>query len=405
MITWEVPAVLALALISAVVTLMLFRFVRRDHYLVSRPALFIGGVIFMPLFVAIAVVLRADWSDTERATGLVLLMVGFWAAAAWLASPRTQGRWVPGLEFGAGLNFRPDLILPGGVMFVKGTILTGIGIMLSVQESFRLPKWNWWGFVLAFFGIITLIPIRGMAKMLARRGRFLGRPPAWQIPVRWGLLVAGLLVLLYGFLAAFMGQTPFTEFRPVAGQGWLAAALLTAAALSLLAREVWKRRLLEGVETTRARFGSNLWLYASVVVFMYGYLLAFMGRIMRPHPADNPAGLIIGAAFFTLGASLVLVTRPGALHNELRGMIRVTVGTVGAMPPEARWKIMNDRMRTIAACPIPQRPWHIQEMTSAVGRLDPEAAAQIDQTRTEVMMSLTSRERMAMMEAMDQLVA
>ena len=405
MITWEAPAVLALALISAVVTLMLFRFVRRDHYLFSRPTLFIGGVVFMPLFVAIAVVLRADWTDAERATALVLLMVGFWAAAAWLASPRTQGRWVPGLEFGPGLNFRPDLILPGGVAFVKGVILTGIGIMLSVQESFRLPEWNWWGFVLAFFGIITLIPIRGVAKMLARRERLLGRPARWQVPVRWGLLVAGLFVLLYGFLAAFMGRTPFTEFRPVDGQAWLAAGLLIASALSLLGREVWKRRLLEGVETKRARFGSNLWLYASVVVFMYGYLVAFMGRIMRPHPADNPAGLAIGVLLFTLGASLVLAARPVALRNELRGMIRVTVGVLAAMPPEARWKMMIDRMRTIAACPIPQRPWHIQEMMGAVADLDPEAAARIDRTRTEVMMSLTSRERMAMMEAMDQLVA
>lgn len=396
---------MALALISGVVTLMLFRFVRPDHYLVCRPALFIGGVVFMPLFVAIAVVLQADWSDTERARSLVLLMVGFWAAAAWMASPRTQGMWVPGLEFGPGLNFRPDLILPGGVMFVKGVILTGIGIMLAVQETFRLPQWNWWGFILAFFGILTLIPIRGVAKMLARRSRLLGRPPAWQIPVRWGLAVVGLSLLLYGFLAAFMGRTPFTEFRPVAGQAWASAGLLTAAALSLLAREVWKRRLLEGVEPPIARFGSGLWLYISVVVFMYGFLLAFMGRIMHPHPADNGAGLIIGAFLFTLGASLILVFRPVALRNELRGMIRVTVGTLGAMPAEARWKMMIDRMRTIAACPLPQRSWHIQEMTTAVAQLEPDGAGALDQTRSEVMMSLTSEQRMAMMEAMDHLVA
>ncbi len=405
MIAWELPTVLALALISGVVTLMLFRFVRRDHYLVCRPVPFVGGVVFMPLFVAIAVVLGAEWSDAERASGLVLLMVGFWASAAWLASPRTQGRWVPGLEFGPGLNFRPDLILPGGVMLVKGTILTGIGIMLAVQESFRLPKWNWWGFVLAFFGIITLIPIRGMAKMLARRDRFLGRPAGWQVPVRWGLLVGGLSILLYGFLAAFMGRTPISEFRPVAGQAPLAAALLAAGALSLLAREAWKRRLLEGVETSPARFGSNLWLYTSLVVFMYGYILAFMGRIMRPHLADNPAGLAIGATLFTLGASLILIARPVALHNELRATVRVTVGALAAMPPEARWRMMIERMRTIAAYPIPQRSWHIAAMMSAVAELDPDTSAEIERTRNEVMVTMTSEERMAMMEAMDQLVA
>ncbi len=404
MIDWELPAILALVLVSGVVTLMLYPFVPRDRYLDSRPALFVGGVVFMPLFFAIGVILETDWSDTKRAAVLLALMVGFWASAVWLASSNTQGKWVAGLEFGPGLEFRPDLILPGGVTMVKGIILTGIGIMLSVQPMFRLPQWNWWGFVLAFFGILTLIPIRGMVKMVARRERFLGRPPAWQVPVRWGLLMAGLFVLLYGFLAAFMGRTPFTDFRPVSGEIWLAAALLGAAGLSLLLRELWKRRLLEGVESGWARFGSNLWLYLSVVVFMYGYLVAFMGQVMRPHPADNPGGVAIGAILLTLGAFLVLFARPVALRNELRGTIRIMVGRLAATPAEPRRAVMTDRMRTIAACPVPQRPWHVKEMMDALGRLDPAAAGAVHETRGEVMMSLSAEERRALMEAMDQLV-
>lgn len=405
-INWELPALISLALISLVVTLMLFRFVQRAHYLDSRPPLFIGGVVFMPLFVAIAVVLGADWTDDEKTASLLALIVGFWGSAAWLTSSRVQGRWVPGLGFGPGLEFRPEVILPGGIALVKGTILTGIGIMMSVQDSFRLPQWNWWGFVLAFFGIILLIPVRGMAKMLYRRQRFLGAPAVWQIPVRWGLLILGLSVMLYGFLAAFMGRVPLIDFRPVTGQAWPAAGLLIVSGLSLLGREVSKRSLPEGVESWGTRLVSHVWLHLSVVAFMYGHVLLFMGRVMRPHPSDNPAGLAIGATLAVLGFLLILVGRPQALRNELRGTIRLMVGMLAAMDPPRRRKTMLGRMRTIASYPLPQRSWHIHRMFEEAGSLDdPESAAAIGKTRSEVMMSLTNKERMAMMEAMDQLVA
>ncbi len=95
MIAFELPLFLSLAVISFVVTLMLFPFVERRHYAWARPPRFVGGVLFMPLFLAIAVVLRTDWEPFTRAWALGLLMVGFWASAAWLASERTQGRSVP----------------------------------------------------------------------------------------------------------------------------------------------------------------------------------------------------------------------------------------------------------------------------------------------------------------------
>lgn len=404
MIQWTLAAVVGLALISAVMTLMLFRFVAPGYYLRCRPPLFIGGVVFMPLFVAIAVALRTEWSAADRAGALVALMAGFWASAAWLASRRTQGVWVPGLRFGPGLEFRPDLILPGGVTFVKGLILTGIGIMLAVQDGFRLPRWNWWGFVMAFFGIITLIPIRGVVKMLARRARFLGRPAPWQIPARWGLVVVGLTVLLYGFLAAFMGRTPIVEFRPVAAKAGWSGALVVVAVGSLLLREFWKKGLQEGIETMARRLASNLWLYASVLVFMYGTILAFMGRFMTPHPDTNPAGLIMGAGLFALGAILVLVARPVALRNELDGMIRIMVGSLAALDRDARHEMMSRRMRTIAGYPARQRAWHVAAMLAALGTLPPEASATVEETRLEVMTSLSAEERRSMMEAMDALV-
>ncbi|MFQ5967725.1 MAG: hypothetical protein ACE5MI_08955 [Acidimicrobiia bacterium] len=400
-ITWSDGALLGLALISLVVTLMLFPFAGWPRYLHYRPRLFVGGVVFMPLFVAISVVLRADWDLDARAWTLALLLVGFWAAAAWLALPATQGSYVPGLEFRPGLSFRPDLILPGGVMLVKGIILTGIGLMLSFQEAWQLPQWNWWGFVMAFFGIVTIIPIRGMAKMLARRSRLLGRPARWQVPVRWGLLVLGLALLLYGFLAAFMGRTPLVEFRPKADLAPLGGLVLGLAAVSLLGRELWKRTLLEGVETRNQRFGSQLWLYLSVLGFIYGFVTIFMGRFMHPHPVSNPTGLLLGTGLLILGSALVLGLRPLALRNELRATIRITVGLLSAMAEDARLALMLSRMQTIAACPLPQRCWHVAEMLTAVDQLAPSVREEVEQSRGRVMLHLESEERRSMMEALD----
>ncbi len=404
-VEWE--AIVGLSLISVVVTLMLFPFAGRATYQRYRPVTFVGGVLFMPLFVAIAVSLQAGWSPTETALMLPLLFIGFWGSAVWLIRTPTEGSFVPGLEVGSRLNFRPDLILPGGVMLVKGIILIGVGMLISVQDTLRLPQWNWWGFVLAFFGIITIIPIRGVAKMLARRSRFLGNDPRWQGSTRWALLVGGLTVLLYGFLSAFMGVVPFATdgLRPRTDLAWLAVALIGGGAISLGVREIWKRSLLEGAETPLQRFNSNLWLFLSIWAYMYGFVVLFMGRIMSPQPGSNPGGVLLGGTLFGFGAVLILVTRPIALRRELVGTINIMVGMLAALEKEARWNMMMRRIRTIAAYPTTQCSWHVGAMFAAVDRLASLDREGLETTRAEVMMSLSSEERRALMVAIDQLQA
>jgi hypothetical protein len=403
----EWGAIVGLSLISVVVTLMLFPFAGAASYRQYRPVTFVGGVLFMPLFVAIAVSLQAGWSTTETAFMLAALFVGFWASAVWLVRTPVEGSFVTGLEIGPKLNFRPDLILPGGVMLVKGIIFLGVGMLISFQDSLRLPKWNWWGFVLAFFGIITIIPIRGVAKMLARRARLLGGEPRWQGPVRWGLLVVGLAILLYGFLSAFMGVVPFAVdgLRPRAELIWVAIALIAAGALSLAGRELWKRSILEGTESSSRRFASNLWLFLSIWAYMYGFVVLFMGRYMYPQVSSNAGGVVLGAALFGFGVVLILVTRPIALRRELAGTINVMVGMLAAMNKEVRWKMMMGRLRTMATYPTHQCSWHVGEMFSALENLPPDKRREVEATRNEVMMSLTSGERRALMAAMDLLSA
>ena len=400
-----VGALVALGLISFVVTLMTFPFVERSSYLACRPPRFVAGVVFMPLFVAIGVTLGASWSVGERVGALLFLLAGFWGSAAWLYHPSTQGDYVAGLEFGPELSFRPDLVLPGGVTLVKGLILTGIGMMLALQEAFKLPVWNWWGFVLAFFGIITIIPIRGMSKMLARRSRFLGGRARWQGPVKVGLLVVGLSILLHGFLSAFMGFIPFVEFRPRRELAGFAVGLIVVATIAMALREWWKRGLQEGTESMSARYLSALWLYLSIVVFMYAAVLTFMGKVMTLHPDSNPVGFGLGLLLVAAGATLAVWVRPWTLRRELDGAIRVMVGNMADMGAEARWALMTRRMRTIASYPLVQCAWHLSRMNQAISSLSPPDRAAIDESRLAVMSSLSSEDRRVIMEAMDRAVA
>ncbi len=401
----EWSAILGISLISVVVTLMLFPFAGIAMYQRYRPATFVGGVLFMPLFISIAVSLQADWTLTETALMLPILFLGFWGSAVWLVRTPTEGSFVRGLEVGPKFNFRPDLVLPGGVMLVKGIILMGVGMLISFQDALRLPKWSWWGFVLAFFGIITIIPIRGVAKMLFRRTRFLGNDPRWQGSVRWALLVGGLAILLYGFLSAFMGVVPFavSGLRPRAALAWVAVALIGAGVLSLALREIWKRSLLEGDESPLQRFNSNLWMLLSVLAYMYGFVVLFMGRFMFPQPGSNLGGVVLGGSLFGFGVILILATRPIALRRELVGTINIMVGMLAALEKEARWNMTMGRIRTIAAYPTAQCTWHVGAMFSALDGLSTGDRERVETTRSEVMMTLSSRERQALMAAMDQL--
>ncbi|MBI4259214.1 MAG: hypothetical protein HY658_01490, partial [Actinobacteria bacterium] len=187
-------AYVAIVLVSTVIALMLYPWAGRRTYLAYRTPVFIAGVVFMPLFLYIGAVLSSGIGPIETQAALLLTGLGlFFLSAAVLALPRAHGDYV------AGLGFRPDLILPGGVNLVKGIILTGLGLMLALQPEYGLPTWNWWGFVLAFWGIITIIPLRGMLKMLMRRGRLLGEPWAtswWAVALRENVLFVGILVLL-----------------------------------------------------------------------------------------------------------------------------------------------------------------------------------------------------------------
>jgi len=429
----DLGALIGIGFISAVISIMLYPMGGLCRYFAYRRPLFVAGVIFMPLFIALAAALRAPyqlfWTPPQdnvvKGYVLLVIMAGFWCSAAWLASARTQGIHVPGLTLRPLLPFRPDFILPSSVLFVKGTILSGVGLMMMIHDHLSLPRWNWWGFALAFWGIITLIPARGMVKMVwGRRPRMLGESRAFGtracIP-RELLLFVGLLVLLYGFVSAFKGFTPFLaigvlpRYNALPGApGLLGILLILASFVVLVPVRAWvKSRMMEGVESRPQLLGKQVLLYVGVVLLVLGYIQTFnlpkdatmSGQsYLGFYPDKNPTGFALGAIFVFLGALLILGLRPVALRNEFRATLRTMVGVVADAPQRLRSEFVAKRVAALCRMPEPMRDFHIQCMLEGLRALPEEKAAILRGKMMESLSYRTGEERAAFMRSMDKVM-
>lgn len=389
-------AYVAIVFVSTVVALMLYPWAGRRTYLAYRTPVFIAGVVFMPLFLYIGAVLSSGIQPIETQSTLLLVGLGaFWLSAAVLALPQTQGEYVP------GMSFRPDLILPGGVTLVKGIILTGLGFMLSFQPEFRLPAWNWWGFAFAFWGIIILIPIRGMLKMLMRRGRLLGEPGAtswWAVAIRENVLFVGILLMLYGFLNAFMGQMPFTTLLVKNWDGWWIFVL--AGWLLLVPIRAWvKVAIREGDERWWQTLAKQVLLYLGFGTIIYGYIVSFMGGWLWMRPGTNPAGTVIGITLLAAGFLLAVPLRAAAIRNEWRATVRIVTGRICDLEDDRRWEFVSRRVAVLSGQPEEQRRGNMRRMLDGLVRAGEERRLRFLQTMVGVLADSPAETREALMRS------
>lgn len=419
---WEPGAYTGIALISLVMAIMQYPKAGLRHYETYKTSLFIGGVIFMPLFIYFAAMLPnvPQTPALDKVWLFPVGMLGFWLSGAWLASRDTQGVYVPGLEIKPLMPFRPDFILPGGVLFVKGLVMMGVGLMLAIHPMLGMPMWNWWGFVLAFWGIVTLIPLRGMYKMVkGKRARMLGMGgTGFTHEFYKGLILfVGLNIVIYGFVNAFLGTTPFLAFgvkresnsfllMNVASRIAYATFILSFAVLVLL--RVWyKLKLLEGAETRWQMLNKQLLLYVGVLLLFVSYIhflnlppIRGLGY-MSFYPGANPVGFWLGIGLFLAGSVLILVLRPIALKNEFEAMVATMVGVIGDTPERLRRWVMENRIKALSAMPAPQRDRQMKLMMAGLNSLPPEKKELMMKTQIDILSTLDSAMRRRMMASMD----
>ena len=381
----------------------------------------------MPLFIYLAALLP-NVPHTPALDKVYLFpigMAGFWLSGAWLALKSTQGEHVPGLEIKPLLPFRPDLILPGGVNYVKGAVLMGVGLMIAIHPQLGMPKWSWWGFILAFWGIITVIPLRGMYKMAkSRRLRMLGLGGTGfgHELIKGLILFVGLLILLYGFVNAFMGTVPFTtlgitrEFNTFssgspAGQAVSVASLLIALAVLVPLRGWYKTRLLEGVETNGQILVKQVLLWLGTLMLLVSFVHFFNlppireAGVMGFYPSTNTVGFLVGSALFLAGSALILILRPIALRQELKATMITMVGVLSDQSSSLKQWMLERRLRTLAAMPEAQRDQHFRWMAKGLARLSPESRSAMIGTQMSALAGLNSEDRLVCMGSMDRALA
>lgn len=434
-------AIVGIGFISAVMSIMLYPVVDLEKYFAYKRVLFIAGVIFMPLFIVIATfgmtvskaiigelqpleekVMKGELPigeffkiATQKLTipayVLISTLIGFWASAVWLGFSKTQGEYIRGLELGQMFAFRPDLILPGGVNFVKGVLLTGMGIILMLHVTPILPRWDWWGFVLAFWGIMLLIPIRGIFKMVLRRERLLGNKEAFGKGVSFAkelLLFFGLLILLYGFLNAFRASVPFTILLPSASDLPALVPLIISFIILVPVRQVVKSYLVEGVETKSQLFFKQFLLWLGVLFLIYSFAFAFR-NIIHVHTTalnyiTNPLDFTIGSVLFILGAILLLGVRPFALRNEWEATTRIMVGMLSDLNEEKRIEVMTKRLTCLADMPDHQRREQMKLMIREREKLPEEKRKAVTSTMMHCLTKLKELKRKKIMKTMDEIM-
>ncbi len=401
----DIAAFLGIALIAGAVSLMLYPLAGLRSYYEYKDPRFIGGVIFMPLFIYLSVIFQSSLEWDARTALTIAGFAGFWLSGAWLASHFTQGSYVRGLEIRPTIAFRPDIILPGGVLLVKGIVLTGVGLMLMFQPTLMFPKWNWWGFVLAFWGIIAIIPLRGMYKLVVGRRRRLlgiGGTSHASIWAKESMLFVGLLFLLYGFINAFMGAVPFFALRPqpqTFGSGLL--LFLFSFLVLVPFRGYFKTIVPEGTETYGFRVMKAVLLYLGIVPLMYSMITWFMGAFLVPQFSSNPVGSALGIGLLLLGGVLIVVLRPMALDNEFRATVRIMVGILADAPEAVREMLMRKRLQFLARCPENQRDQQVAMMVAALRLLPEEKRSRVLASQIKLLAGMSPDHRGKLMVAMD----
>ena len=416
-------AYLGIAFIAVVMGLMQYPRAGLERYEAYRSSLFVGGVIFMPLFIYIAALLP-NVPNTPAMDKVYLFpigMLGFWLSAAWLSLRATEGAHISGLEIRPLLPFRPDFILPGGVLFVKGVIMIGVGLMIAIMPQLNMPKWNWWGFVLAFWGIISIIPLRGMYKMAkSRRLRMLGLGgTGYSHEIIKGLILfVGLLIMLYGFVNAFFGTVPFVtlggkpEFNTfasgtAAGQAITIISLILAFLILVPIYGWYKLGLLEGVETIGQLIIKQILLWLGTLLLFVAFIHFFNlppirgTGMMGFYPAANPIGFAVGAILFLAGSVLILVLRPIALRHELEATMITMVGVASDQPEANRRWMLERRIYTLAAMPEAQRNQHVAWMAAGLNQLPAEKRQLMMDTQMAILAEAEPQIRRRIMSAMD----
>jgi hypothetical protein len=179
--------------------------------------------------------------------GTLLLAAGVLALLGQVIGPRFGGEFWPFIVIGVGLAFFVAMLVGGrafGALAIPGSIITGIGLILLIQNTFNL--WETWSFAWAL--IICSVGI-GLVIFGTYSENEEVRQSGWNV-ARIGLILFIVFGILMEFVFVVMGVSTSTSsmFWPI---------LLVAIGLIMLV--VRSYRLIRREETRRGSDNNLFW--------------------------------------------------------------------------------------------------------------------------------------------------
>lgn len=398
---------------ASVTTIMLWSCARSfgRTYLSYRRPLFILGVLSMAALPALGFAL--DWlpkGDINR-TWALLVVVGILTIFSIIAGLKGA------IARPTQMLFRPDLLFGDGRVLATGIIAIGLSMRFLFGGAFPIPKGNWYGLLFAIvFGIIQIIPLRGMFKLRLRMERMIeNRLGGWGwVFIREAWFLAAVLGLLYGFHNVLMGRVPIVDntlggldpgnFATMGQPGLILMAI--AAAFFIFIRGGYKKLACGDPfirETLNQSVIKSILFLVGLLPFLYGFAHVMEGHGGAfPRPFPTGLSLTVGLSLLIWGILMESVFRIWVQQVQQRAIAEQMVAVVLPRLENAKRKeLMVDLMEAVSEIEEGRRRAFIKSMLSGLEHAPEDSRKIISDTRLQVLAELPEHQRKTIMKSMD----
>lgn len=416
--TWQFLPVLG---IWATVTLIMLWPVGRKlniRYATYRKPLFILGVLSMVSLPFLGFALQYLPAAAISRVWWLILVVAILTIFSIVAGVKPAiGRPMP-------MFFRPDILFGDGRVLATGIISLGLSMRFlfgpkSEAEILPTPAGSWAGLYFAIaFGILQIIPLRGMFKLISRMVRLgQGKLSGWSIQIlkeTW--LLAGSLGVIYGFHNAFMGKTPFLDqsLVGITPQFWAASgkpglALMAISALFFIFVRGGYKMLACGdpfIRETPAQSRTKaLLFFTGLLPFFYGFAHVMSAGAPFPRLPNTDLRLLVGLALFVWGVLMLGPIRIRIQKAQRHALVaQMAAVLLPAMPEDVRRRILDRVVYALADMSEENRLDHMRSMQEAIAAAPEETRRLMTQARMEVIAEIPASKRRKIMQAMDKVM-
>jgi len=402
---------------ASVTTIMLWPCARHfgRTYLSYRRLLFIIGVLSMAALPTLGFLLDFLPKDESRTWALLTIVAIL-----------TIFSIVAGVKGAIGrptqMLFRPDLLFGDGRVLATGVISLGLAMRFLFGHHappghyLPFPQGSWYGILFAItFGIIQIIPLRGMLKLRLRMARMIEkRFTDWfWVFVREFYFLAAATMIMYGFHNVFMGKIPIIDqtlggMSPenFASQGRPGLILMAISALVFIfVRGAYKKSVCGDPfikETLNQSIIKSFLFIVSFLPFIYGFAHVMDGGM--PFPRALPQGwpLAIGLSLLVWGILMESVFRIWTQQVQQQAIAEHMVAVILPRLDNAKRKeLMTNLMEAISQIEEKRRQGFIRSMLSGLEYAPEESKKIISDTRTQVLAELPAEQRKIIMKSMD----